>query len=159
MKILLIDDKEINREAAAKMLSENEVTTVGSYDEAVNLIQESVFDFDIVLVDLMMPASNRTLGDRCEHRRGELMPYGFPLMIQIAINHAGRVKNIAIVSDVNHHNHAMSAALDPLGGYGGKFVEINGIRCCFVHAHIQEDGSKDWSHALERVISPKSVLD
>jgi len=192
MKILVIDDKKENREAAIQLLSNHEVTTIGTYDEALNLIKQTVadddvlralgrslrgcitidnefqakvveltpkFDFDIVLIDLMMPASDRTLGHGCEHTRGVSVPYGFPLMIKVAMAHAERVKHIAIVSDVNHHNHAMSAALDPLGGYGtcGP-VMMNGIPCSFIHAHLQQDGSKDWNYALKRVISPKDVL-
>jgi len=116
------------------------------------------FDFDLAFVDLMMPASDQTLGYVCEHPRGAPMPYGFPLMINIAMRHAKQVKNIAIVSDVNHHEHAMSAALDSLGGYSGDPVEINGVHCWFIHAHLKQDGSKNWNYALKRVVSPKEGM-
>lgn len=192
MRILVIDDREINREAALAQLADHEVTVVSSYDEALNLISGSVprddvlralgrsrrggnciddefrakeeelrpkFNFEIVLVDLMMPASDRTLGQGCEHRRGDPMPYGFPLMIKIAMEYPEKVNHIAIVSDVNHHNHAMSAALDPLGGYYDSRLKMNGIDCCFIHAHLKEDGSKNWDYALKRVVSPKEVLN
>jgi len=188
MKILVIDDKVVNRESAVNLLPEHEVMTVGSYDEAMDLICGVVnprdvykalgrpwhggicrdaefdakekelkpnFDFDVVLIDLMMPASDRTLGDRCEHRRGEQMPYGFPLMIKVATLHSNRVKDIAVVSDVSHHNHAMSATLDCLQSCYYRPVVIEGVSCSFIHARLQLDGSKDWDYTLKQVFNPR----
>ena len=183
MKILVIDDKKENRVAAREKFAEHEITTIGSYDKAIRLINREVdpydvymalgrhwngigincdsafmfkekelkpkFDFDIVLVDLMMPASDYSMGDNREHSRRESMPYGFPLMIKIAMKHSKRVKAIAIVSDVNHHNHAMSATLDDLGGN----ISMNGVCCMFINAFNSEDGSKLWDYALKDISS------
>jgi DNA-binding NarL/FixJ family response regulator len=56
MKVLVIDDNDGHRSAAQAQLKDHEVTVVGSYDEGKKLVCQS-HDFEVVLVDLLMPAS------------------------------------------------------------------------------------------------------
>lgn len=67
--------------------------------------------FDVVLLDLMMPASRSAQGLDGMSFVGKQMPVG-TFLILLAL-HAG-VKNIAMVTDMNHHHHPASAALDPI---------------------------------------------
>lgn len=113
------------------------------------------------MIDLMMPASDQALGSGCKHRRGESMPYGFPLMFHVAREHGERVKAMAVVSDVNHHHHAMSASLDWLVEYSCQksSMKINDVPCKFIHARFNVDGSKDWTEAFEALIPSDTDID
>lgn len=101
--------------------------------------------FEAVLVDMMMPMSFEKLGPSAVCTRGEQVPYGFVLALKAAERGA---KFVAMVTDTNHHNSPMSAALDYLGdayyrdGFKPNF-EINGARVMFVHAPFVEDVVKD----------------
>jgi CheY-like chemotaxis protein len=68
-------------------------------------------NFDVVLLDLLMPASRQAQGDEGAPFVGKEMPLG-TFLILLALS-AG-VKNIGMVTDKNHHNHPASAALDPI---------------------------------------------
>lgn len=68
-------------------------------------------NFDIVLLDLMMPASRAAQGSKGIQFVGKEMPIG-TFLILLALN-AG-VKNIGMVTDMSHHDHPASAALDPI---------------------------------------------
>ncbi len=187
MKILVVDDKQQNRDSALETLKEHEVTVASSFDEAREIVTGDVpmekvqkalgrgrgpitiddaframrkemapkFDFEVVLLDLMMPVSGG-LSDTVPDARWskEEAPFGFPLMIEIAKRKGDVVKRIAICSDVNHHKHVMSAALDALGGdYSGSYTTINGVPCHFVHAWTLDDGTKDWQFCLRAALS------
>ncbi len=100
--------------------------------EAESLIP---FPFDVVLTDMMMPMSSRTLSPDA-YRYGEQVPYGFVIALRATLCGA---KFVAMVTDTNHHKGAMSAAIDHLGSayYNNGFVpnfEINGARVMFIHA-------------------------
>lgn len=65
------------------------------------------FPFDIVLLDLLMPGSKRS---QATHQYvGEPIDYGFPLMFLAVSNGA---KMVGILTDMGHHDHPLSAALD-----------------------------------------------
>ena len=102
------------------------------------------FPYEAVLIDLMMPMSRQTLGPG-HYRHGEQVPYGLILALRAAERGA---KFVAVVTDTNHHQGAMSAALDQLGGCyyqaGAKpnFV-INGAQCLFVHTPFKREFVKD----------------
>jgi CheY-like chemotaxis protein len=111
-------------------------------------------EFDVVLTDLMMPMSRRTLAPGV-YIPGEQVPYGFI----IALRAANRgVKYVAVVTDTNHHQGAMSAALDHLGsaywddGFEPNFT-INGAAAMFVHAPTLSGGAKDWGKVLGQLTS------
>lgn len=95
--------------------------------------------FEVVLTDMMMPMSSRTLSEGFDP--GEQVPYGFIIALKATLLGA---KFVALVTDTNHHKGAMSAALDHLGsayyreGFKPNFL-INGARVMFVHAPFVED--------------------
>ena len=66
-------------------------------------------DFDIVLTDLLVPASRQAQGTEGQRFVGQEMPLG--TIIALLALCAG-VKKVAVVTDMNHHNHPASAAFD-----------------------------------------------
>lgn len=92
--------------------------------------------WDVVLVDLMMPASTETLNPQA-YTSAE-MPYGFPLALLAALR---GTKYVAVVTATNHHFHAMSASLDRLSSayWTGKQrpnFTINGAKAMFVKIYV-----------------------
>ena len=152
MKILVIEDKAIHQESARETLIGHEVTVVPSYNEAYGLLKwKKEFDFDAVLTDMNMPMSERNLSSRIIFRPDEQVPYGFILALAAAYRGA---KYVALVTDINHHYGAMSAALDLLApeyydyrnkcmGDREKRFYINGARVIFVHAPFVVNIIKD----------------
>lgn len=85
-----------------------------SWQKKSNELQEQARNkpnFDVVLLDLMMPASRNAQGGQGLDFVGKEMPIG-TFLILLALR-AG-VKNIGMVTDTNHHHHPASAALDPI---------------------------------------------
>ena len=139
LSILVVDDEKNHRRSAEILLKGHNLLVVGSYDEAKDLLAPKVdYDlasklnkdqglpwgdaykkattypsFDVVLTDLMMPASRSAQGPEGLAFVGKQMPVG-TFLILLAL--AAGVKNIAMVTDMNHHNHPASAALDPISG-------------------------------------------
>lgn len=84
------------------------------YEEVSKVAREAATtrpNFDVVLLDLLMPASRQAQGDVGAPFVGKEMPLG-TFLILLAMD-AG-IKNIGMVTDKNHHNHPASAALDPI---------------------------------------------
>lgn len=69
-------------------------------------------DFDVVLTDLLVPASRQAQGDEGEKFVGQEMPLGTTIAL-LALT-AG-VKMVAVATDKNHHDHPASAAFDCFG--------------------------------------------
>jgi hypothetical protein len=99
-------------------------------DKEKELVAE-IPDFDVVLTDMKMPMSKQTLGQGI-FQHGVEVPYGFPIVLKAA--KAG-AKFVAMVTDTNHHQGAMSAAIDHIGGT----FTIEGAEVLFVHARFVED--------------------
>ena len=108
MRILVIDDNETCRAAAIAQLSDHETTITGSYDEGQRLVRDK-HEFEVVLVDLLMPASWQTLGSRGAGLGGVEMPVGIFLALLAAKNGA---KYVAVFTDSDHHSHPASACFD-----------------------------------------------
>jgi CheY-like chemotaxis protein len=108
MKILVIDDKKENRDAALEQLKDHNVTVAGTYDEAQSLLQKK-HNFEVVLADLMMPPSKQSLGPKGIQYLNQEMPMGIFLALLAAMNGA---KYVAVFTDANHHDHPASAAFD-----------------------------------------------
>lgn len=188
MKILVIDDKATNREAAKQTIIGHDLTVVGSWDDAVKQLEiryddeatkaklvaagfpptsnslrsiygkdateddkkawkewhEAYYKFqaesqipywDVVLSDLLMPASRETMGGDGMRFVGQEMPVGLVLALLAAKNGA---KYVAVVTATNHHCHPASAMLDRLGSsYWSDELKpnfaINGAKAMFVH--------------------------
>src|SRR3989344_159126 len=120
MKILVIDDTEMNRKSAEMAFLDHELTVVDSYDAAVEVLEKN--NYDVVLSDLLMPASHNMLGPEGMKYAGELMPVGFALALFAARQ---GTKYVAVVTATSHHDHPASAMLDLLDSSTPAFV-ING---------------------------------
>ena len=73
--------------------------------------------FDAVLTDLMVPASGQAQGKKGSPLVGQEMPLG-SIIALFAL--AQGVKKVAVVTDMNHHHHPASAALDCFDRVGGS---------------------------------------
>ena len=96
--------------------------------------------FDVILTDMMMPMSQKTLAPGVFNPK-EQVPYGLIIALKAALY---GIRFVAMVTDTNHHQGAMSAAIDHLGtayyqdGCKPNFM-INGAKVMFVHAPFCED--------------------
>lgn len=150
MKILVIDDTAANLDAAMSQLRDHEVVTVSSYDEAFKLVchfdynwaKENKVDFDVVLIDLMMPAGRIRQGKNGMRFVGQEMPLGIFLALQ-AIRSG--VKYVALLTDINHHDHPASAALDHL-----ELIRLGGT---IFEATNNAGFPKRWDEALKSLLS------
>ncbi len=117
---------------ANKQNSEDKAERVAWWDKHNELEAQCIipFGFDAVLTDMMMPMSRRTLGPGI-YKHGEQVPYGFVIALKAAARGA---KLVALVTDVNHHMGAMSAAIDHL-----YEVAVNGAKVLFLHAQFVKD--------------------
>ncbi|TSC60379.1 MAG: hypothetical protein LiPW15_257 [Parcubacteria group bacterium LiPW_15] len=112
------------------------------------------FEFEVVLTDMMMPVSMKTIGPGV-YRPGEEVPYGFVIALKAASLGA---KFVAMVTDGNHHEDAMIAAIECLNpsyfanGEISSFT-INGAKAVFVQAPLCGDRRKDWGKVLADLIS------
>ena len=141
MKILVIDDTRTNLDAAKQTLAGHELTLAASYDEAYKLLEkpkgETQPPFDVVLCDLLMPAGAVEQGTEGQKYIGQEMPVGFALAFMAVLQGA---KYVAVVTNLNHHQHPAAALLDRLGSDGldshaDEFVKIraNGVPIGFVN--------------------------
>lgn len=145
MRILLADDQVRQRRAGKTQLEAagHEVIAVGQYNEARELAKQQPFDF--ALIDLLMPAEPNTLGTEGMKYLGEQDGFGFPLAIELAHLNIGA---IAVVTDMNHHNHPMAAVVD---WFLGRTLSINGKTVIIRQAALTSDGNKNWLVALEEL--------
>jgi CheY-like chemotaxis protein len=145
MRILVIDDTPRHLTSALQLFIDHEIETCSSYDEALELLEkkfvdpsgESCYSFndgakelpywDIVLCDLLMPAGRDNQGGRGNEFVGQEMPVGWSLALVAATRGA---KYVAVVTDMNHHEHPASAMLDripPMSINGAKVIFTNSI--------------------------------
>jgi hypothetical protein len=113
LSILVIEDTLKHQQAARLQLAEHDVTIAGGYAEGNKLIWENEGKWDVVLLDLMLPASMCGAGGSGEKMEGQEMPIG-TILAFLALKNG--CKNVAIVTDLNHHKHPASAAFDWFGG-------------------------------------------
>ena len=142
-RILVIDDRESNRNAALRDLSDYRLTVASRYEEAMLLLSEE--QFDIVLTDLKLPMSSRTLSEEA-FELGKLVNYGFLLMLEAA---SRGVRYIAVVSDIDHHQDPMAAAFDR---FQRSEWRLNGAKLRLLHAKMV-NGEKDWADAFNRLLN------
>lgn len=88
-------------------------------------------DFDVVLADLLVPASRQAQGDKGMKLVGQEMPLGTTIILYALV--AG-VTRVAVVTDMNHHNHPASAAFDYIDGQTCKLKGVNII--CTNHVRM-----------------------
>lgn len=208
MKILVFDDNPICRDAARAQLKDHELTVVGTYDEAQEVLTPK-FDpekgrqilpglltkaglppgfnprrndsapseedkakyyaaceearkmattypgFDVVLSDLLVPASKQEQGSSA--LVGKKMPVGIFIGLLAAVK--GRAKYIAVFTDSGHHDHPASACFDAFNAnedcptaftVEGSKVLLSNNRC-WIQALYRKDLSKvmDWDEYFE----------
>lgn len=142
-RVLVIDDSEKQGTAARSQLAAlYRLTVVTTYMQGLQAMKQG---FDVVLTDLMLPASEETLGtDVITKYVGQKMPLGFVLALLAA--KAG-VKRIGVVTDLNHHAHPISAALDHLTGV----FTIEDAKMVFSNRGGGTEG-KDWKGVLDSLL-------
>lgn len=160
MKILVVDDSHIHQQAAKEQLKNHETIVVGSYDEGQKLL-EKPHDFEVVLVDLLMPASRQQMGNAGMRLAGTEMPVGIFLALLAAKNGA---KYVAVLSDSNHHQHPASACLDAFNEHevlptpfvveGAKVLLTNNFRWCYAEIKTKEGSltTKSWDKLLNYLL-------
>lgn len=186
MKILVLDDKPIQRDAANILLAGHDLTIVSTFDEAAEVLElkednvawgrlfderggqklegkeRGMFlkrckreatkypDFDVVLTDMMMPASRRNL---CKEARSKYLEQEMPLGLVVALLALRNgIKNVAIVSDMNHHTHPVAAAFDYFVGVpsGNEPVKV-----CGATAFLDETNRRVFDHETLYISEPK----
>lgn len=165
MKILVIDDSQIHLQAARQTLVGHELTLCATHDEALKHLRQKRDEWklnalltkcpetaperapavekafadsllpywDAVLCDLLMPAGSNKQGDKGYEHVGQEMPVGWSLALQAALEGA---KYVAVVTDMNHHDHPASAMLDAIDR--GTF-QISGARALMT-SHLKRIG-------------------
>lgn len=148
MKILLVDDSRKHREAGVADLTAlgHEVVALGNYSDVAKTIREQ--QFDVALLDLLMPSEPMMLGGEGLSHLGEPFAVGYPLAVYLARK---GIHHVAVATDANHHNHPASAMMDWLSG---ESVSVNGGSVTFMHAPMKQVGDKevkDWPVVLRRI--------
>jgi CheY-like chemotaxis protein len=85
-------------------------------------------DFDVVLTDLLVPASKDMLGNEGEQYIGMEMPVGVFIGLLAAVK--GGAKHVAVFTDSDHHSHPASACFDAFNEHESEptpFV-VNGCK-------------------------------
>jgi len=91
-----------------------------AWEEAQELATEQP-DYDVVLTDLLVPASDQAQGKGLP-LVGKEMPLGSTIaLLALTVG----VKNVAVVTDMNHHDHPASAAFDCFNKCQYKLESIN----------------------------------
>lgn len=148
LRILVVDDNPRHLEAARDQLGDkNELVCLDNYEEAIARLRSSSSTekkFHILLSDLLMPAETPTLGSKGMKFLGHEMPIGLILALRASM---ADVDGIVVITDTNHHNHPMSAAIDWVRG----IHRIGNSWALYDHAPMTDDRRKDWRRALVRL--------
>ena len=149
MNILVVDDNHQHLIATSSLSEKHHVTVTDSYERATEIINFG--DVDVLLTDLLMPAEAGKLGPTGMNYLGHEIPIGLVLAIRAAQT---GIKYVAVVTDTNHHDHPMSAAVDWISyqdqkGQSHFFIEKT--KTIVTHAPMK-DGVKDWDVVLAMLL-------
>jgi len=75
-------------------------------------------NFDVVLSDLLVPASRQSQGSDGHEHIGKEMPVGIFIGLVAAVR--ARAKYVAVFTDSDHHSHPASACFDVFNHEGGE---------------------------------------
>jgi len=142
LRVLVIDDTAEHLASAKSGLAGYCLTTTDGYETAMDILGNE--KFDVVLTDLHLPMSSKTLGSQA-FKLGELVPYGILLMVEAARRGA---KFVAVVTDLNHHADPFSAAFDHFSHFS---VKIENAKVLMMHAPMK-GSAKDWASALDQLL-------
>lgn len=157
LNILVIEDTPLHLISAEQQFTErsNYVLTIAkNYEQGKKILASKDKLFDVLLTDLMMPKGGyETMGPKGMEYVFDLMPYGFSLAF---LGAKQNIPYIGIVTDVNHHDHPMSACIDNLSSAywddesaKSSLYKINNSVLGIFHAPFLENGAKDWMKVLE----------
>ena len=150
LDILVIEDTEKHQENARDQFKDHNLTLAKNYEEGKRFLETT--SYQVLLTDLMMPKGGRDMmGSEGIKYIFDLLPFGFPLAFLAA---KMKVLYIGVVTDVNHHDHPISAAIDPISGADWQdsdscLYKVNDSKLGIFHAPFTEDGRKDWQIVLE----------
>lgn len=156
MKILVFDDSQVHRDAAISQLAGHELVVVETYDQAEQFLSKEIRgmpnsdfqEFDVVMTDLMVPPSNRSLSPSARMDfEGKELPLG--IFIAIRALSVG-VKKVAVITDASHHDHPGSAIFDTLYGFAHE-----GLKLCLTNFDVAVENGvvvKQWGSVLEYLL-------
>ncbi len=128
MKILVIDDREINQVSARETLAHHEVTVAGSLEEGKKILfSPEGTSFEVALIDLDMPplegAEQMSYSqEETAYLKAQSYPFGWTLMIIASV--LARIPLVAIVTGGNHHDSMGQAAFSLQGEHGIFFKKF-----------------------------------
>lgn len=108
-------------------------------------------DFDVVLSDLLVPASRQAQGSM--ELVGKEMPVGIFIGLLAAVR--ARAKYVAVFTDSDHHSHPASACFDAFNYDGGESaptsftVEGSKVLLSNTRNWVEQFDSQDLSKAME----------
>lgn len=140
-KILVVDDKDENRELARTLLGEDhELTVCANYGNAVSAITAE--KFDVVLTDSQLPIGVGQSGalNLAHVTPGEVQHQGIYIALLATLNGA----HAAVVTDANHHQDWVSAILD---GFRNRPMIANNRRLLLINYM-----GKRWDKALHALV-------
>ena len=156
MKILVIDDSNVHREAAQQQLGDHALVVVGTYDEGCEILcgrgDFQLGFFDAVLVDLLMPPSRR---QQSAYKEYQEMPVGIFLALLAA--KAG-AKYVAVFTDSDHHSHPASTCFDDFNPDGERRptafkVENAKVILTNNRSWVRRGGEKRWHQVLDYLLN------
>lgn len=163
LKILVVDDSELQREAAKAQLSDHDLTVVNDFISAAKLLDpqwpDSTFkpEFDVVLTDMLMPGGGHGLSREAKEKyANQMMPMGIFIAMIAAMT---GVKLVAIVSDMGGHDHPLAVGFQrqPRGGDDDR-LHINSIPVmgggCSSLVRMRKDDLRTYVDYLERDTIP-----
>lgn len=152
LDILVIEDTQSHQESAREQFKKHNLALAKNYLEGRKLIESN--DYNVVLTDLMMPYGGReTMGPEGMKYIFDLSPFGFPLALLAAKR---GVHYIAVVTDISHHSHPLSAAIDSITevrykisahSESSSYDHFSNLK--IFHAPFTEDHKKNWNRVLE----------
>jgi len=109
-------------------------------------------DFDVVLSDLLVPASRQSQGSDGTQFVGKEMPVGIFIGLVAAVR--ARAKYVAVFTDSDHHSHPASACFDVFNHEGGESAPtaftVDGSKVLLSNTRnwVEQFDPKDLSKAL-----------
>lgn len=91
------------------------------YSGEAEQLATTIPDFDVVLTDLLVPASAKAQGGEGTKFIGKEMPLGTVIALRAL---AAGAKKVAVVTDMNHHHHPGSAAFDGFPAFSIGDVKV-----------------------------------
>jgi len=114
LKILLVEDTEVHRQAAVEQLKDHELIICKTFKEfqAQQRNFSSDGKFDVILTDCLMPAEASAYVPQEGHSKDQV-PFGTIIILWAIQNNIPKAGMLMLN---NHHDHPIAAGLDIIGG-------------------------------------------